>query len=119
MVRVKRGVIASKRRRKILKQVKGFRWQRKSKERAAKDALLHAGRHAFGDRRKKKRDFRKLWNIKINAAVRQLADANVRSYSQLIHKLKKSGIGLNRKMLAELAEKHPEVFKVIIKEISK
>ena len=116
MARVKRGKIALKRRRNILRQTKGFRWQRKSKERAAKEALLHAGRHAFGDRRKKKRNFRALWNIKINAAVRQLADENVRSYSQLIHQLKKAGIGLNRKMLAELAEKHPEVFKAILKE---
>lgn len=114
MVRVKRGVIALKRRRKILRQTKGFRWQRKSKERAAREALLHAGRHAFGDRRKKKRNFRKLWNIKINAAVRQLADENVRSYSQLIHKLKMANVGLNRKMLAELAEKHPEVFAKIV-----
>jgi len=111
MVRVKRGVIALKRRKKILRQVKGFRWQRKSKERAAREALLHAGRHAFGDRRKKKRNFRKLWNIKINAASRE----NGISYSQLIHKLKKAGIGLNRKMLAELAEKYPEIFKAILK----
>lgn len=110
MVRVKRGVIALKRRRKILRQVKGFRWQRKSKERAAKDALLHAGRHAFGDRRKKKRNFRALWNIKINAASRE----NGVSYSKLINKLKKAGVAINRKMLAELAEKHPDVFKKIL-----
>lgn len=115
MVRVKRGKIALKRRRNVLRQTKGFRWQRKSKERAAKEALLHAGVHAFHDRRKKKRNFRKLWNIKINAAAR----ANGLSYSQLIHKLKKAGIGLNRKMLAELAEHHPEVFKTILQEISK
>lgn len=113
MVRVKRGVIALKRRRKILRQVKGFRWQRKSKERAAKDALLHAGRHAFGDRRKKKRNFRKLWNIKINASARE----NGISYSKLIDKLKKAGVALNRKMLAELAEKHPEIFKKILSAI--
>ena len=93
-------------------QTKGFRWQRKSKERAAKEALLHAGVHAFGDRRKKKRNFRKLWNIKINAAARN----NGLSYSKLMYQLKKSGIGLNRKMLAELAEKHPEVFKKIVLE---
>ncbi|OGF63399.1 50S ribosomal protein L20 [Candidatus Giovannonibacteria bacterium RIFCSPLOWO2_01_FULL_44_40] len=113
MSRVKRGKIALKRRRNVLRQVKGFRWQRKSKERAAKEALLHAGRHAFGDRRKKKRNFRALWNIKINAAARE----NGLSYSKLIFQLKKAGIGLNRKMLAELAEKHPEVFKKILTEI--
>ena len=116
MTRVKRGKIALKRRRKILRQTKGFRWQRKSKERAAKEALLHAGVHAFHDRRKKKRNFRALWNIKINAAVRQLADKPGLSYSKFIHGLKKSGIALNRKMLAELAEKHPEVFKKIVLE---
>ena len=112
MVRVKRGVTALKRRRKVLKQVKGFRWQRKSKERAARDAIMHAGRHAFHDRRKKKRNFRKLWNIKINAASRQEG----LSYSKLISSLKKSNIIINRKMLAELAEKYPTVFQAIVKE---
>ena len=112
MPRVKRGKIALKRRHKVLGQTKGFRWQRKSKERAAKEALLHAGVHAFHDRRKKKRNFRALWNIKINAGARE----NGLSYSKLIFQLKKSGIGLNRKMLAELAEKHPEVFKKIVLE---
>ena len=114
MPRVKRGKIALKRRHKVLGQTKGFRWQRKSKERAAKEALLHAGVHAFHDRRKKKRNFRALWNIKINAGARE----NGLSYSKLIFQLKKSGIGLNRKMLAELAEKHPEVFKKIHTEIA-
>lgn len=95
-----------------MRQVKGFRWQRKSKERAAREALLHAGVHAFGDRRKKKRVFRKLWNIKINAAARQ----NGLSYSKLIDKLKRANIGLNRKALAELAEKYPAVFKKIVEE---
>ena len=114
MPRVKRGKIALKRRHKVLGQTKGFRWQRKSKERAAKEALLHAGVHAFHDRRKKKRNFRALWNIKINAGARE----NGLSYSKLIFQLKKSGIGLNRKMLAELAEKHPEVFKKILEEIT-
>ena len=114
MPRVKRGKIALKRRHKVLGQTKGFRWQRKSKERAAKEALLHAGVHAFHDRRKKKRNFRALWNIKINAASRE----NGVSYSKLIFQLKKAGIGLNRKMLAELAEKYPSVFKKILREVS-
>lgn len=110
MTRVKRGVTALKRRRKVLKQTKGFRWQRKSKERAAKDALLHAGVHAFHDRRKKKRNMRKLWTIKINAASRE----NGVSYSKLIDKLNKANIKLNRKVLSELAEHHPEIFKQVI-----
>ena len=114
MTRVKRGKISIKRRRKVLKQAKGYRWNRKSKERLAREALLHAGEHAFQDRRKKKRNFRALWNIKINARVRQLADENVTSYSKLINNLKKSNITINRKMLAELAEHHPEIFKKVI-----
>ncbi|MEK7560038.1 MAG: 50S ribosomal protein L20 [Patescibacteria group bacterium] len=110
MTRVKRGKISLKKRRKVLSEVKGFRWKRKSKERAAREALLHAGIHAFQDRRKKKRNFRALWNIKINAGARE----NGLSYSKLINQLKKTNIGLNRKMLAELAEYYPEVFKKVI-----
>jgi len=110
MVRVKRGTISIKRRRKVLQQTKGFKWGRKSKERAAKEALLHAYTHAFNDRRKKKGVFRRLWQIKINAAVRQ----NDLSYSKFIDQLKKADIGLDRKMLAYLAEHNPEVFKKIL-----
>ncbi len=113
MTRVKRGVISLKRRRNVLKQTKGFSWGRKSKERLAKEALLHAGVHRFQDIRKKKRNFRKLWQIKINAACRQ----NGLSYSVFINKLKKTEIGLNRKMLAEIAENHPEVFAEIAKKV--
>lgn len=111
MTRVKRGVISLKRRRNILKQTKGFHWGRKSKERLAKEALLHAGIHRFQDLRKKKRNFRKLWQIKINAAARQ----HGMSYSVFMHKLKLVNIGLNRKILAELAEYHPEVFADVVK----
>ena len=113
MTRVKRGVIALKRRRKVLRQTKGFRWQRKSKERAAKEALLHAGRHAFQDRKKKKANFRALWNIKISAAARTEGI----SYSALVNKLRKANIALNRKALAEIAEKHPAVFKKIVEAV--
>lgn len=113
MTRVKRGIISLKRRRKILRQVKGFRWGRKSKERLAKEALLHAGIHRFHDLRKKKRNFRRLWQIKINAGVRQYG----LSYSVFMNKLKRANIGLNRKILADLAEHHPEVFEEIIKKV--
>lgn len=112
MTRVKRGVISLKRRRKILKQTKGFKWGRKSKERAANEALLHAGVHSFQDRRKKKRVMRKLWQIKINAGVRQ----NGLSYSRFIDKLKKANIALDRKILSGLAENNPKVFAKIIEE---
>lgn len=114
MTRVKRAKIALKRRRKVLSKTKGFRWQRKSKERAAKEALLHAGRHAFHDRKKKKGNFRALWNTKINAAAREEGV----SYSVLINKLKKVNAALNRKVLAEIAEHHPKVFKKIVASIS-
>jgi len=106
MTRVKRGTISLKHRRNILKQVKGFRHGRKSKERMAKTALLRAGKHAFNDRRKKKRNMRALWQVKVNAAAR----SNGISYSKLIGGLKKNNIALDRKILARLAENHPEIF---------
>ncbi len=115
MTRVKRGVTSVKHRRKILKQTKGFRWGRKSKERAANEALLHAGIHSFQDRRKKKSEMRKLWQIKINAGVRQ----NGLSYSRFINKLKKANITLDRKILSNLAEYKPEIFAEIVKESNK
>ncbi len=106
MPRVKRGKTANKKRRAVLKLTKGFRWGRKSKERAAKEALLHALPKMFVGRKDKKGDFRRLWNVKINAAARE----NGTTYGKFIGALKKNNISLNRKMLAELAEFQPEVF---------
>ena len=113
MTRVKRGVMAHKRRKKIIKQAKGFKWGRKSKYKLAKDALKHAWVHAYVDRKKKKRDFRRLWQIKINAASR----SHGLTYSKFINKLKKAKIEIDRKILAHLAEKQPEVFKKIVEKI--
>ena len=110
MTRIKRGTISLKRRRNVLKQTKGYKWGRKSKERAAKEALFHAYTHAFHDRRKKKRNFRKLWQIKIGAGSRLQG----LSYSRFIDALKKANIGLNRKMLSDLAENKPEIFNKVI-----
>ena len=110
MPRVKRGKIALKRREKILKYTKGFKWSRKSKERAAKEALLHAWSHAYRDRRVKKRTARALWQIQLNAAVRE----HGLNYSKFMHGLKKSKIELDRKVLSELARNYPEIFKEII-----
>ena len=110
MPRVKRGVIANKRRRNVLKSTKGFMWSRKSKERAAKEALLHAWTHAFRGRKEKKRNFRALWTVKIGAAVREEGI----SYSKFIDALKKNKIELDRKVLADLAENAPEVFKKVV-----
>ena len=110
MTRVKRGVIAHKKRERLLKYTKGFRWGRKSKERAAKEALLHAWTHAFRGRKQKKRDYRALWQVKISAAVR----AEGLNYSKFIAALNKHKIGLDRKSLADLAEHEPIVFKKIV-----
>ena len=110
MVRVKRGKAAHKRRKKVLKHTKGFRWGRKSKYKAAKEALMHAGTYAYRDRKIKKREFRKLWQIKINAACRK----QDLSYSRFIYKLKEKKIGVDRKILAELVQKHPNIFEKIV-----
>ncbi|MEK7579807.1 MAG: 50S ribosomal protein L20 [Patescibacteria group bacterium] len=111
MTRVKRGTIANKRRKKLLKAAKGFKWSRKSKYRAAKEALYHAWRNAFIGRKQKKRNMRRLWQIKINAATRMNGDIN---YSKFINNLKRANIQLDRKVLAELAEGYPEVFKKVV-----
>lgn len=114
MTRVKRGVNARKKRAKILKYTKGFRWGRKSKERAAKEALLHGLSRAFRGRKEKKRNFRRLWQTQLNAASRLRG----LSYSRLIDGLKKQNIILNRKVLAELAQKEPKVFEAVVGKIS-
>lgn len=110
MTRVKRGKIAHKKREKILKYTKGFRWGRKSKESLAKEALIHAWRNAFRGRKEKKREYRALWNTKLSAALKE---DNI-SYSQFIASLKKTNIKLNRKVLAEIAANHPDAWKKII-----
>ncbi|OHA18363.1 MAG: 50S ribosomal protein L20 [Candidatus Taylorbacteria bacterium RIFCSPLOWO2_02_FULL_43_11] len=106
MTRVKKAVNALKYRRNILKMTKGYRFGRSKKERQAQEAVFHAGIHAFAHRRDKKSDYRKLWNVKINAAVRPAG----LSYSRFINALKKKNIVLDRKILADLAENNPESF---------
>ncbi len=113
MTRVKKGVHALKRRRSVLKQTKGFRHGRSTKERQAKEALLHAGTYAFAHRRDKKSHNRKLWNIKINAGTRELG----MSYSKFINALKKKNVLLDRKILSGLAEHNPETFARVFKSV--
>src|SRR3989338_6228244 len=113
MSRVKRGTISMKRRRNVLRQVKGYRFARSKKERAAKEAIFHAGVYAFRDRRAKKRTFRNLWALRINAAARP----NGFSYSKLIGALKKSNILLDRKSLSAIAKDYPDVFTRLMKNI--
>ncbi len=110
MARVKGGVTSQKRRRNVLRQVKGYRFARSKKERAAKEAIVHAGKYAFAHRRVKKNDFRTLWNIRLNAALR----TEGMNYSKFIGALKKHKIALNRKMLSELAEVSPSSFKAVL-----
>jgi large subunit ribosomal protein L20 len=114
MTRVKRGTTANKTRRNVLAQTKGYRFGRSTKEIQAYDAIVHAGSHAFAHRRDKKGDYRRLWNVKINAGIRALENKTIPSYSKLMGALKKKNIALNRKMLAELAEFQPEVFAKVI-----
>lgn len=114
MARVKRGVTSLKRRRNVLKMAKGYRQGRSKKERQAKEAIAHAGVHAFAHRRKNKGNFRRLWTIRINAAVRKFDI----TYSVFINMLLKKNIGLDRKILATIAEENPETFERIVKQAS-
>lgn len=113
MTRVKRGTIAHKKRERVLTHTKGFRWGRKSKERAAKEALLHAWSRSFRGRKEKKRDYRRLWNVRVNAGAR----GEGMKYSTLMNALRKKDVKLNRKMLSELAKEHPEVFKKVVNSV--
>jgi large subunit ribosomal protein L20 len=115
MTRIKRGVAKRSRRKKIIKRAKGYKSHRKTNYRAAMEALLHAGTHAFRGRKQKKRDMRGLWNIRISAA----AKINGTSYSKLMGEIKKADIQLNRKMLSELAATKPEVFKQVVEQVKK
>ncbi len=113
MARVKRGVTKTKRRKNILAQTKGYRFDRSRKERVAREAIFHAGAYAFRDRRAKKRTFRNLWTLRINAAARPLG----LSYSKLIGAMKKKGIGIDRKTLSTLAKDHPTIFERVLKSL--
>lgn len=111
MTRVKRGNVARKRRKSVLKLAKGFRGSQSSLFRTAKQQVLKALRYSYVGRKHKKRDYRRLWMIRINAAVHPF---NL-TYSQFICRLKKSKIALNRKMLGQLAVIDNEAFNVIVK----
>ncbi len=110
MVRVKRGNVARKKRKKVLKRAKGFRGSLRRLYRASKQAVYHALKYATRDRRDRKGDFRALWNARINAAVRK----HGLSYSRFIDSLKKHKIALNRKMLSEIAISDKETFAKIV-----
>ena len=111
MSRVKRGVTSRAKHKKVLKAVKGQWGRRKNTIRVAKQAMEKAMQYAYRDRRNKKRDFKSLWIQRINAGVR----AEGLTYSKFINGLSKSGIKLDRKILAEIAYDNPEAFKIIVK----
>jgi large subunit ribosomal protein L20 len=106
VTRVKRSIHAKKKRRATLERTKGFRGEAKSNYKRAKEALMKADAYAYRDRRNRKRDFRRLWITRINAAARQ----NGLSYGQFMHGLKLAGVELDRKILADIAVRDPETF---------
>ncbi|HCX33750.1 MAG TPA: 50S ribosomal protein L20 [Rhodocyclaceae bacterium] len=110
MPRVKRGVTAHARHKKVLEQAKGFRGRRKNVYRIAKEAVMKAGQYAYRDRRQRKRQFRALWVIRINAAARELGV----TYSSLMNGLRKAAIDIDRKVLADLAVFDKPAFSKIV-----
>lgn len=115
MPRVKRGVASHARHKKVMKLAKGYRGKRKNVFKLAKNAVMKAGQNAYRDRRLKKRSFHQLWILRINAACRQ----HDLRYSRFIYGLELAGIKINRKMLAELAVNHEDVFAQLVEEAKK
>lgn len=113
-MRVKRGVVAKARHNKILKLAKGYRGRNRTTIKTAKQAVMKAGLHAYRDRRLKKRTFRALWIVRLNAALR----AKGTTYSKFIHQMGKQGVLLNRKALAELAATEPAAFSALVDKIN-
>ena len=114
-MRVKRGVPARARHKKVLKAAKGMQHNRTRSYRLAKQAVVRALQYAYRDRRNKKRDLRGLWITRINAAARE----NGTTYGKLIANLKGAGVELDRKVLAEIAVKDPQAFAIIVKSVTK
>lgn len=112
-MRVKRGVATHAKHKKLLRSVKGYRMTKRRLPRVARQAYLHAGEYAFAGRKLKKRDFRRLWILRISEAVKQRG----LSYSAFIHKLKEANIALDRKMLSDLVTEDPQVFDTVLDEI--
>lgn len=113
MARVKRGVMVRKRHNKLLKQAKGFQGSRSRRIKVARETLMKALWYSYRDRRNRKRDFRRLWIIRINAAARQ----NGLSYSKLMNGLKQAGIDIDRKILADMAVRDPAAFTSVVQQI--
>ena len=115
MARVKTGPTRSRKHKKIKKAAKGFRDARRKRVKVAKESLLHAGQYAYIGRKQKKRNLRRLWITRLNAAVRERG----MKYSEFISKMKAKDIQLDRKILSDLAVNHPKVFDGIFEEVKK
>ncbi|HDS30627.1 MAG TPA: 50S ribosomal protein L20 [Firmicutes bacterium] len=113
MTRVKTGYTRRRRHKKVLAATKGYRGARGTRHKAAKEAMIKAGVYAYRDRRNLKRDFRRLWIVRVNAACREAG----LTYSQFIKALKDNNIQLNRKVLAEIAVRHPDAFRNIVSSV--
>lgn len=113
MSRVKTGIVTKRRHKKVLKLAKGFWMTRHKQFRKAKEAVLHAGEYAFAGRKMKKREFRKLWIIRLNAAVRQFGI----TYNAFIHQLKQKKVGLDRKILSRIAVEYPKAFEQLVQKV--
>jgi large subunit ribosomal protein L20 len=113
MTRVKRGVAASKRRKNLIEDAKGYRWKRKSHYRSAKQAVIKAGVYAHRDRRAKKRTARSLWIIRLNIALRELG----LKYSVFINTLTSKKIEIDRKVLSQMAVENPQVFAKLVEQV--
>lgn len=113
MVRVKGGVHTRRKHKKVLKMAKGFWMTRHKQFKKAKEAVLHAGQYAYDGRKLKKRDFRSLWIVRLNAALRTMG----MSYSVFIKKLSVKKVGLDRKVLSQIAVEHPAVFSKIVDQV--
>lgn len=115
MVRVKRGVVSKQKHNKLLEEAKGYRGTRSTLVKTAREAVLHAGEYAFHGRKRKKRDFRRLWIVRINEALK----SEGKQYSRFVSGMKSKNIALDRKILANLVQEDPETFKAITQEAFK
>jgi large subunit ribosomal protein L20 len=113
MVRIKSGQATKRKHNRVLKLARGYRMTRSKQFKKAQEAVLHAGVYAFAGRKAKKRDFRSLWIVRLNAALRELG----LTYSKFINLLKTSKIELDRKILSQIAVEHPQVFASLVKEL--
>lgn len=115
MVRVKRGLVSKRKHNKLLDQAKGYRGTRSTLVKTAREAVLHAGEYAFHGRKRKKRDFRRIWIVRINEALK----SEGKQYSRFVSGMKAKNIGLDRKILANLVQEDPETFKAVVSEAFK